>query len=312
MKVFKNKKLNGIGYISIAVATLILSLLIKGWSPLNFTLNPEVKIKKIAGEKEAAQLFSNDEFQLYYVNTDDDITHYAFSKKFGIWYTGYYPHMNDIIGITHGNNYIYYYGKFASNGDYDYIENVQGEKIYPFKNELNGKPLNVYQIPKAKDKNVVYRFMDEENFINDDSLFLNGEAVFYKYENGEHKEYKYTIGQLKQEEPNLWAQIEKTAESADKDVEIEDGRVYTSQQDIIYRIYVSYNTGDFLSLEKGHKGYHWTGEVAYDIEVKGEHPNTIGIYKRDYSTVSLYEKTFGENHVYPVTIPGELIGYFEE
>ncbi len=38
-----------------------------------------------------------------------------------------------------------------------------------------------------------------------------------------------------------------------------DGRVYTSQSDLEYRIFVSYNTGDFLSFEKGHKGYDWTG-----------------------------------------------------
>lgn len=310
--VFKNKKLlNILNYIFIPIITSILLLLINGWSPSDLTLNPVEKIKKLADEKEATQLFSNDEFQLYYIDNDDGATHYAFSKRFGVWNCNYYPHRNDIIGITHGKNFIYYYGEFASDKNYDYIENKQDEKIYPNKIELNNNVLSVYQIPKIDDEKVIYHFKNIEDPINNEMLLSNGEITFYKYENGKHKEFEYTIRQLQQEEPYLWGQIEKTIESADEGKEIEDGRVYSSQNDLEYRIIVKYNTGDFLNLEKGHKGYDWTGEVSYDIELEGQHSNTISIYTRDYSKISLYEKTFGESHVYPVTISENLSSYFK-
>ena len=310
--VFKNKKLlNVLSYIFLPIITLIFSLLIKGWSPSDLTLNPAEKIIKIADEKGVYQLFSNDEFQLYYVDNDNGPTHYAFSKRFGVWNCNYYPHKNDIIGITHGKNYIYYYGEFASDKNYDYIENKKGKKIYSNKMELNNDVLSVYQIPKTDDEKVIYHFKNTEYPINDEMLLSNGKVTFYKYENEKHKEFEHTIRQFQQEEPNLWRQIEKTIESKDKSKEIEDGRVYSSQNNLEYRIIVKYNTGDFLNIEKGHKGYDWTGEVSYDIELEGQHSSTIGIYTSDYSNISLYEKTFGESHVYPVTISEDLSSYFK-
>ncbi len=57
--------------------------------------------------------------------------------------------------------------EIASNENYDYLENEQGEKIYAHKVAVSDKILSVYQIPKVNDEKITYRFRDEGNLLND-------------------------------------------------------------------------------------------------------------------------------------------------
>jgi hypothetical protein len=171
----------------------------------------------------------------------------------------------NICGITYGKQNVYYYGVFASNGIYDFIEGPEGEKICATKVQLGEKTVSVYQIPYNGKKDICYRFVDSENLINEDTLFLNGEVLLYKRENVNESKHESTIGKLKKEQNHLWLLIEQMVKSADKENEIEDGRVYRSEkaEDIIWRIYVNYETGHYLNLERDRKGYDWTGLMKY-------------------------------------------------
>jgi hypothetical protein len=161
----------------IITITFILSLFIKGYSFSDFTLNPAAKVEKLSGEKEVTKGFSNEEFQIFYVNSEEGINEYVFSGRFGIWIGYEYPSRKDVSGFTDGKATIYYYGEFASNEMYDYIESAVGEKIYPHKTEMDGVTKCVYQIPYKSSENMSYKFVDSDNKINNETLFWTEKLV---------------------------------------------------------------------------------------------------------------------------------------
>ncbi|HHV94893.1 MAG TPA: hypothetical protein GXX37_00200 [Clostridiaceae bacterium] len=301
-----------------AVVILVANLILRGNLLSAITLDPASKVEKLAAGNKIMKGFSNDEFRIYYAETEDGIISYAFIKKLGVWLQEYPFDKNNrnISGISFGRKHAYYYGNFTSNDEYDFITEAKddGERIYPNITDLGSKKMVVYQIPLNMEDKMSYCFVDNEDVINREKLFLDGEVRFYKYTDGKTTEYYSTIGELKAEKSYLWELIEKCFESADTSNEIIDGRVYKSDkpEDTIWRIYVSYNTGDFINLEPGRKGYDWTGKVSFDIELKGQHPGTIAMYWRDYTKYSLYDKVSGETAVYSVVVPEELYAYFEE
>jgi len=299
---------------ALSVIFLISGLILKSYSPSQFTFNPDVKVQRLADGRKLIKGFSNDEFQLYYVDKGEEVVPYAFVKKFGVWIWDY-PNKRNICGLTFGKKDVYYYGKFALNDMYDFIENAkEGNRIYGHKTKTGEHIFCVYQIPYSDKENICYRFVDSDNIINDETLFLDGVVSLYKRQNGKDIIQERTIRQLKQEQMDLWALIEQTIESADKNLEIPDGRVYQSETsyDAVWQIYVNYETGHFLNIEKGKKGYDWAGRNYYNIELKGQHPNTISIRSVDYSEVSLFKEFNGELRVHPVTIPIGLEEYFKE
>ncbi|HHV94956.1 MAG TPA: hypothetical protein GXX37_00545 [Clostridiaceae bacterium] len=310
-----------VGYFLVRVVVgiaivLVVNLIFRGNFLSAITLDPASKVEKLAAGSKITKGFANDEFRIYYAETTDEIISYVFIKKLGIWLQEYpFDRYNkNISGISFGRNHAYYYGNFALNDEYDLVVDDRGNKIYPNITNLGSKKAAVYQIPlNSKDK-ISYCFVDSENVVNKEKLFLDGKVKFYKYVNGNTTEYCSTIGELKEEKGYLWTLIEKCIESTDESHEIPDGRVYKSgvPGDTIWKIYVSYNTGDFINLEPGRKGYDWTGSVSFNIELKGQHPGTIGMYWRDYTEFSLYDKISGESAVYNVVIPEELYKYFEE
>jgi hypothetical protein len=312
----KKRLLAFTGYLVLIVGMLLIRLVFEGRSLTAFTFNPAAKVGELASEGKIVKGFSNEEFQIYYVDSGEEVTPYAFIKRFGIWICDY-PHDKNIIGITYGKDNIYYYGRFASDGKYDFIEDPNGVKIYADKTELGRNTTSVYQIPYNKHNkkdSVVYRFVDMENLINEQTLFLEGDVSLYKRENEKEVILESTIGQLKQEQAQLWAFIEETIKSADKSVEIPDGRVYKSDKrgDVIWQIYVRYETGHFINVEQGKRCYDWAGSAYYDIELKGQHPNTLAVRFDDYAKTSMFEELFSKSHVYPTTIPKGLEKYFEE
>lgn len=315
----KRKILKSVVNFAISIIFLLISLIgqlmLKGYSPSHFTFNPDEKIKELAAAGEFTKGFSNDEFRIYYVNNGKEITPYAFVKIFGIWMLDY-PKEAKFFGVSFGKKAAYYYGKFALNDEYDFIENSKGDKIYANKTKVGKHTFSVYQIPRSEE-NLCYRFVDADNIKNEETLFLDGNVSLYKKQGGKELIKEKTIRQLKQEQMELWELIEETIKSADKDVEIPDGRVYKPDEadDTRWAIYITYETGNFLNIEKGRKGsrgYDWTGKYYYNIELKGQHPDTISIRFTDYSKVSLFEEFAGKQHVHPVTIPNGLKEYFEQ
>ncbi|NMB98161.1 MAG: hypothetical protein GYA02_16410, partial [Clostridiaceae bacterium] len=269
--------------LSIAII-LVVNLILRGNFLSAITFDPAAKVEKLALGNKITKGFANDEFQIYYTETMDGITSYAFIKKLGIWLQEYPFDKNNenISGISFGRKHAYYYGSFALKDEYDFIAEDGGDRIYPKITDLGSKKAAVYQIPlNSKDK-ISYCFADSENAVNKETLIFDGKVKFYKHVEGKMTEYNSTIGELKKEKTHLWALIEKCVESADKSHEIPDGRVYKSDKpgDATWKIYISYDTGDFINLEPDRKGYDWTGSVSFDIELKGQHPGTIGMYWR--------------------------------
>jgi len=300
-----------------AIIMLVVNLILRGNFLSAITLDPATKVEKLAAGNKITKGFSNDEFQIYYAETESEVVSYAFIKKLGVWLQEYpfNKYNRNISGISFGKEFAYYYGSFALNDEYDFITEMDGgERIYPNITDLGSQKVAVYQIPLNIEEKVSYCFVDSEDVINKEKLLLEGEVKFFKHTDGKTSEYYSTIGELKEEKGYLWKLIEKCFESADKSNEITDGRVYKSIEpgDTIWKIYVSYNTGDFINLEPGRKGYDWTGKASFDIELKGQHPGTIAMYWHDYTKYSIYDKFSGETAVYSIVVPEDLYEYFEE
>ena len=301
-------------FITFVILLFMCLVLVQRLSPSNFTFNPKKKMEKVIEEEEFIRGFSNDEFQIYYIKSESTLEPYVFVKKMGIWALDY-PNMNNIYGITKGKNHIYYYGEFALDGMYDFVESPQGEKIYSDKKEVFDMETNVFQIPYYSDDNTTYKFGDNKNIMNEEKLFLDGEVVMYKKKDEGHVEIVKSIKEMRENHTQLWTLIGKTIESADKTEEIPDGRTYTFEdgdEDFTqWVIFINYDTGHYINIGKDKKAFDWSGGVYYDIDLKGQHADTISIGIRDYTGIGSPLKKGKESHVYKVSIPEGLREYYE-
>lgn len=287
---------------------------VQGYSISYLTLNPQEKIEKILKGEESVKGFSNEEVQIYYAENKEEIKTYAFVKKMGVWILDY-PVLKNINGFTKGKDHVYYYESYAKEGIYDFLEDPQGERIYAEKIQIFGKDRSVFIIPYKIDKDTTYKFGDDKNIMNENKLFLDGEVIFYK-ENGEkNKEIATSIREMKENQVELWELIDNTFKSADKSEPIPDGRTYTSEslEDFNrWYLYVDYDKGHYINISKDGTFMDWAENFSYDIELKGQHSETLAIYIRDYRDFDYSPGNLSGPEVYKVTIPERLREYFNE
>lgn len=306
--------LNKVATIVSIVLVAAMSLYTQGYSPSSFTLNPEKKMGKVLKGKEFVQGFSNEEFQIYYAESEQGVKPYSFVKKMGLWIFDY-PNINNIRGITKGKDNIYYFGNFALDGIYDFLESPTGERIYGHKREVLGTNRNVFKIPYKVEENITYKFGDDANIMNEKKLFLDGEVVIFKNKEEGDIEIRYSVEEAKENQEVLWTLIMETITSADKSEKIPNGRTYTFEDGddfVQWVIYLNFDTGHYINVSKDNRFMDWSHNISYHIDLKGQHSDTIYIRIEDYSDfVSPLDKK-KEADVYKVTIPEELREYFNE
>lgn len=310
-----DKKNKSAIFLNIIVA-LIIALgftFTRNYSLKSITLNPEEKLEKFLEGEEYIKAFEDEEFQLYYSGENEDIKPYAFIKKFGLWLFEY-PNIRNIQRYSKGKDNIYYYGEFALDPRYDFVENNKGEKIYARKIKLTDKEVNLFEIP-YKNEDISYRFGDDLALMTEENLFLQGELGIYKNKDNSDIDILRTIGETRENEPYLWELIEESIQGADKSEKIPDGRKYSyeSGEEIFQEIiYVSYDKGHYINVGKNKSAFIWTHSMSYDIDFAGQHADTIGINEEDYFDFDYSLDNFNGPSVYRVEIPEELRSYMDK